>query len=80
MNKPENDPPCPKCGSTNTNSPYWGGNYRGCFDCGTSWNLGQPINEGQCLEKVWSALAVIREDLARLQKSIDNILALKEAK
>lgn len=38
-NKPENDTPCPECGSTNTNSPYWDGVYRGCFDCGQSWQV-----------------------------------------
>lgn len=35
--KPADEPPCPKCGSTHTNSPYWPGEYRGCYACGHSW-------------------------------------------
>lgn len=42
--KPANEPPCPKCGSTHTNSPYWPGAYRGCYQCGHSW---------QALPKEW---------------------------
>lgn len=52
--KPE--PPCPVCGSNAVNSPYWAGEYRGCSNCGASWQLGRATVEQRKIIALTAAL------------------------